>query len=119
MTIVGVAPDGFPGTTLGVGAEGVRADQHARRQMMPFFKGFDNRRSYWVYLFGRLKPGVTIAQATASLERPVSRRSSTTVEAPLQKGMSDATMAKFKAKQIDVTPGARGQSSMRKEARRR
>jgi predicted permease len=39
------------------------------------------------------------------------------VEAPLQKGMSDATMAKFKAKRVVVEPGARGQSSMQGEAR--
>jgi hypothetical protein len=28
--------------------------------MTPGFKRFDNRQTYWVYLFGRLKPGVGI-----------------------------------------------------------
>jgi len=39
------------------------------------------------------------------------------VEAPLQTGMSDATLAQFKAKQMIVEPGARGQSSVHEEAK--
>src|SRR4029079_7920469 len=39
------------------------------------------------------------------------------VEAPLQRGMSDATMAKFRAKPIVVEPGGLGQSSTRSVAR--
>ena len=34
--------------------------------MSPGFNGFDNRRSYWAYLFARLKPGVSIDQARTS-----------------------------------------------------
>jgi predicted permease len=113
MTIVGVAPAGFSGTTLGA-APKVFVPITMRGVMVPGFKGFDNRRAYWAYLFGRLKPGVSLAQAKASLD-PAYHGIITTVEAPLQKGMSDATMAKFQAKQIDMTPGALGQSSMRKE----
>ena len=39
------------------------------------------------------------------------------VEAPLQKGMSDATMGRFKARQLVLEPGGRGQSSVHREAR--
>ena len=80
------------------------------------WKVFDDRRSYWAYLFGRLKPGVSIEQARTSLNgvyRPIIND----VEAPLQKGMSDQTMAKFKAKPLVVQEGRRGQSSMHREAR--
>src|SRR6185503_10457726 len=38
------------------------------------------------------------------------------VEAPLQKGMSDATMAKFRGKVMTLEDGARGQSDVRQEA---
>jgi predicted permease len=85
-----------------------------RGVMVPGFNNFDNRRSYWVYLFARLKPGVSLAQAKASLDTQY-HGLITSVEAPLQKGMSDATMAKFQAKQMDMTPGALGQSQMRKQ----
>src|SRR5262245_43201358 len=68
MAIVGVAPRGFTGTTIGV-----KPDVFAPITMRGFsqpFKGFDNRRNYWAYVFGRLKPGVSIAQAAAALSGP-------------------------------------------------
>jgi predicted permease len=115
LTIVGVAPRGFSGTTLGSEPK-VFVPLTMRGWMLPGWKGFDDRQAYWAYLFARLKPGVTIEQARASLNgiyRPII----TDVEAPLQKGMSDQTMAKFKAKVIAVEGGSRGQSSVHGEAK--
>ena len=115
MTIVGVAPRGFDGTTLGARPR-VFVPISMRALMEPGFQGFDNRQSYWAYLFARLEPGVSIeraSQAINAIYQPII----TDVEAPLQKGMSDATMAKFRTKQIAVTPGQRGQSSVHREAR--
>ena len=115
MTIVGVAPEGFTGTVLGDDPQ-VFIPMSMRELMIPGWKGLDNRRSYWAYLFARLKPGVTIEQAQSSINVPY-RAIVNDVEAPLQKGMSDQTMARFKAKQVLLAPGARGQSSMHAEAR--
>ncbi|MDQ3997841.1 MAG: ABC transporter permease [Gemmatimonadota bacterium] len=115
MTIVGVAPRGFEGTTLGSRPR-VYVPISMRAQMHPGFTGFDNRRSYWIYLFARLKPGVTIDQARASANavyRPIVNE----VEAPLQEGMSAQRMTQFRAKQITVEEGRRGQSSVHGEAR--
>ena len=115
LTIVGVAPRGFDGTTLGVRPL-VFVPITMRGLLSIGFHGFDNRRSYWAYLFARLKPGVSLDQARAGLNalyHPIIND----VEAPLQKGMSDQTMARFKARQIVVTPGRRGQSSMHREAK--
>ena len=39
------------------------------------------------------------------------------VEVPLQKGMSEQTMARFKAKKLTMESGNRGQSSFDNEAR--
>jgi predicted permease len=39
------------------------------------------------------------------------------IEAPLQRGMSDATMKRFRARNVGVVPGSRGQSSVEREAR--
>jgi predicted permease len=115
LTIVGVAPRGFAGTTLG-SAPKVFVPLTMRALMAPGWKGFENRQSYWAYLFARLKPGITIEQARASLNgvyRPIIND----VEAPLQKGMSDQTLARFKAKVVEVDPGYRGQSSIHREVR--
>jgi predicted permease len=115
LTIVGVAPPGFSSTTLGMEPK-VFVPISMRALMSPGWKGFDNRRSYWAYLFGRLKPGTSLDQARAAMNglyRPIVND----VEAPLQKGMSDATMARFKAKSLVMEPGARGQSQVHREAR--
>ena len=114
MTIVGVTPRGFDGTTLGSRPQ-VFVPITMRGQMQPGFKAFDNRRSYWAYLFARLKPGVSVDQARTALNGPY-RNIVNEVEAPLQKGMSDQTMARFRAKQVGVDEGARGQSSVSGEA---
>jgi len=114
MTIVGVAPRDSQGTTLGVRPL-VFEPISMRGVLEPGFRGFDNRQNYWAYLFGRLKPGVSLAQARAGLNaayHPIV----TDVEAPLQKGISDQQMTEFQAKQVVVTPGRRGQSSMHRDA---
>jgi predicted permease len=114
MTVVGVAPRGFEGSTLGDRPR-VFVPISMRGLMSPGFSGFDNRRSYWAYVFGRLKPGVTIEQASAALNA-IYKPILTDVEAPLQQGMSEQTMARFKAKPLVVTEGQRGQSSIDREA---
>ena len=115
MTIVGVAPAGFASTTLGAEPE-VFVPMTMRGQMVPGWKGFENRRSYWLYMFARLKPGTSIEQAAAAMNgiyRPILND----VEAPLQKGMSDQTMARFRARELRLDPGSRGQSQIHEEAR--
>jgi len=114
MTIVGVAPRDFQGTTLGVRPL-VFVPISMRGVLEPGFRGFENRQSYWAYLFGRLKPDVSLTQASAGLNA-VYHPIVTDVEAPLQKGISDQQMTQFRAKQVVVTPGRRGQSSMHRDA---
>jgi ABC-type antimicrobial peptide transport system permease subunit len=114
LTIVGVAPPGFDGTTLGTRPQ-VFVPITMRGLMQPGFNGFENRRSYWAYLFARLKPGVSIEQARASLNGQY-RAIINDVEAPLQTGMSEQTMARFRAKPILVEEGYRGQSSLHENA---
>ena len=114
MTIVGVAPRGFDGTTTG-SRPLVFVPITMRAVMQPTFEGFQNRRQYWAYLFARLKPGMSIEHARTALQAKYSPIINT-VEAPLQKGMSDQTMARFKARTIGVEPGARGQSNIHRNA---
>jgi len=115
MTIVGVAPEGFEGTTLGT-SPNVYVPITMRHVMNPDFNAFTRRRTYWIYLFARLKPGVTIQQAKAAANA-VYKPIINSVEAPLQDGMSAATMVKFRAKEITLADGRRGQSSMHGQTR--
>ncbi len=114
-TIIGVAPEGFDGTTLG-SRPNVFVPITMRTAVSPGFTRFDDRRVYWAYLFGRLKPGVSVEQARSSLNgiyQPIIND----VEAPLQQGMSDPTMVQFRAKTVGVEPGPQGQSRVDEEAR--
>ncbi len=113
MTIIGVAPEGFDGTTLGS-----RPRIFVPITMRGILSGvdtFENRRSYWAYLFARLKPGVSIEQVRTGLN-VLYQGIVNEVEAPLQEGMSDQTMERFRAKQVLIEPGHRGQSSTHADA---
>jgi predicted permease len=119
MTIVGVTPPGFHGTTLGS-----RPDVYVPITMQGFmqpgtvrkdYNVFENRRAYWIYLFARLKPGVTIEQARAALQ-PQYHAIVNDVEAPLQKGMSEETLARFREKVIGIDEGPQGQSTVIQES---
>ena len=115
MTIVGVTPRGFIGTTLGARPE-VFVPITMREFMHPGFKGFDDRRNYWAYLFARLRPGISPEQARTALNGQY-HAIINDAEAPLQKGMSDQTMTRFRAKAVVLAPGMRGQSSVSGEAK--
>jgi predicted permease len=115
LTIVGVAAEGFAGTTLGIKPL-VFVPITLRGQMNPGFAQFENRRNYWAYLFARLKQGVSTAQAQTALNVPY-HNIINEVEVPLQANMSEQTMQRFKARQILVQEGARGQSNIQKEAK--
>lgn len=115
LTIVGVTPAGFDGTTLGSRPR-VFVPITMRGLMQSGFKGFENRRNYWAYLFARLRPGMSIEQARTTINGSY-HNIINEVEAPLQTGMSDQTMARFREKRIRVEEGNRGQSSLQKDAR--
>src|SRR5688572_15244335 len=115
MTVVGVAPRDFHGITIGNDPD-VFVPITMRTMMTPGFTGFENRRTYWAYLFARLKPGVSREQATVAINGPYSAIIND-VEVPLQKGMSEQTMQRFKARQITTEAGTRGQTSFDDDAR--
>ncbi|HKJ93045.1 MAG TPA: ABC transporter permease, partial [Longimicrobiales bacterium] len=118
LTIIGVAPRGFDGTTLGSQPD-VFVPITMRAALTPGFtvsNGFDNRRSYWAYVFARLRPGLTLARARADINGTYSAIIKD-VEAPLQTGMSQQTLERFRAKKILVQDGRRGQSSIHRQAR--
>jgi predicted permease len=114
MTVVGVAAEDFNGTTLGSRPK-VFVPITMRARLEPAFKLFEDRKTYWAYLFARLKPGVSAEQARVAINVPF-HAIINDVEAPLQK-MSEQTMTRFRARQITVADGSRGQSGVSVEAR--
>ena len=112
LTIVGVAPPGFRGTTFNMPSMVfVPLSMHARLEARAAEGRFENRRNYWLYLFARLRPEVSIEQARAAVA-PLYRSILTEVEAPLQTNLSDDDLERFVAKPLPVRDGRRGQSGM-------
>ena len=106
LTIVGVAPEGFTGVTMGSTPD-LYIPISMHQSLNPTWKALDNRRSYWVYLMARVKPGIPKAQAQSALN-VLHRGIVNEVDAPLQKGASDNYMKRFRSKEINPTAGGSG-----------
>ena len=118
LTVVGVAPRGYEGPTRGMQPL-IYVPLTMRPVVDPWFgpaTKMNDRRAYWVYLFARLRPDVTIEQARtgmAVVHGPVLAN----VEAPLLADMSAQAVARFKARPLLIEDGSRGQSSLQGETR--
>jgi predicted permease len=115
FTIVGVAPRGFKGTTFPT-APHVFVPITMHPKMEPNRMPFDDRQSYWVYLFARLKPDVSIESARSQMDARY-RAILNEADVPLQKGMGPETLARFKAMELVLEEGHRGQSRANSEAK--
>jgi len=111
LTVIGVGPSGFEGTTRGVKIR-LFVPITLKGLVEPPFSGFDDRSDYWAYLFARLRPGVSIEAARIGVNLPYARIL-TDVELPLQSSSwTDDDRAQFVARQVTVEDGRRGQSSI-------
>jgi predicted permease len=115
LTIVGVAPRGFSGTTVTLRPQVFLPISFRWRDSESAFPNHASRKSYWVYLFARLKPGVSFEQAAAEINVPY-RAILNEVDAPLVNDFSEQTMREFRARTVTLEPGARGQTQMEAQA---
>jgi predicted permease len=114
FTVVGVAPKGFTGTTLGDEPD-VYIPLVFKPLLTPNWNGTDRWSDYWLYLIARPQKGVSRAQAEAALN---------SVYAGLLEQQSKMPQFYYR-KQIDrflhsrltLKDGSHGQSSMREETR--
>jgi putative ABC transport system permease protein len=66
FTVVGVAPPGFRSLVVGA-APDVFSPMMMKPQITPGWNDLENRRSRWLNIIGRLKPGITAQQAETAL----------------------------------------------------
>jgi predicted permease len=109
LTIVGVGPRGFYGTTVGERPLAFVPITFRWLSGPNAFPQHTNRKSYWAYVFARLKPGVSLEQAAAAINAPY-RTIVNDVDAPLLTGVSEQQLAEYRARTIVLTPGQKGQS---------
>ena len=112
MTIVGITPPGFFGISIGQSAD-VLVPVTLKAQMTPTWDDLENRRSRWLVLMARLKPGVSATQAEAGMN--VLYRQINELEAKALENASASTHDRFVAKHLFVKAGAKGPSDLRRE----
>ncbi len=112
MTVIGVAQAGFNGVELGQTAQ-IFVPLMMAKEMTPLTDGLTNRRQRWVNAFGRLKPGVTAAQAKASLQPFMHSMLEMEVKEPAFRHASEHARQQFLKCWMDVLPGSQGRSYVR------
>ncbi len=110
LTVVGVAAPGYRGFDVGERTD-LLVPTMMKAQMTPTWNGLDNRRTLWLQLIGRLKPGVSLQQARASLEPYY--RSLLAAELQAMPSRSARFAQRFAAKPLVFQPATRGVSDMR------
>jgi putative ABC transport system permease protein len=110
FTIVGVAPPRFFGLTVGRSA-----DVYVPLAAEPYLRGkdsaFRNPRHYWLLVFGRLRPGITMQQAQSRLAAlsPVAMQATLPADLPANRH------SEYVAQRFVLQPAASGVSYVRGE----
>jgi predicted permease len=110
MTIVGVSAAGFNGIQVGSNSD-VVVPMMMKAQMTPTWNDLDNRRSRWLTIMGRLKPGVTAEAAEVQLNvvyKPINEE-----EVKAIPNASETFRQRFVSKHLDVLTAGTGISDMR------
>ena len=112
MTVIGIAPASFPGVDpFSIPALWIPAMM--KRQATPEWDRLLDRRTTWMHVFGRLKPGMTLDQVKAGLATWFA--SILDAESRLE-GFPAVTLEvrrRFLASGMDVLPAAGGLSNLR------
>ena len=116
FTVIGVSQAGFDGVELGYKSK-VFLPMMMKAQMTPRSGGpsggLEDRSLSWVTAFGRLKPGVDIARAKASLQPLMHNILEVEVQEPTVQHYSDYDREQFLKNSIELLPGAQGWSGLR------
>jgi predicted permease len=117
LTIVGVTQAGFNGLDLGNAAQ-----IFVPLMMQPDLKVgrpdfLKDRRTRWVNVFGRLRPGVSLERAKASLQPFMHSMLEMEVREPAFRNASDIVRQQFLQCYIDLLPGSQGRGFLRERLR--
>ena len=116
MTVVGVSADGFVGIDPAVSPQ-IRVPIQMKPVMAPDWGWLhmDDRRARWVQVFGRLKPGYTVASAQAPLQGLFTQERAYEMTLPAAKDWSAYSREQFMKGRLVVTPASLGYSPLRND----
>src|SRR5450759_5122745 len=112
MTIVGVSAPGFTGLDPARQTQ-VRIPIQMKPLMTPGWDDIGDRRSQWIEVFARMKPGFTVNSAQASLQPLFIQILREELTQPQLKDISAYNRNRFLERKIHVDPAANGFSEMR------
>ena len=113
MTIVGVSAQGFTGLDPARSPQ-IRIPIQMKPLMTPGWDAIGDRRSQWIQMFARMKPGFTVNSAQASLQPLLTQTLREELTLPEMKDMSPYNRDRFLERKIRMEPAANGYSQMRR-----
>jgi predicted permease len=114
LTIVGVSAEGFFGLDP-TRVVSLRVPIAMKAQMTPGWDVMEDRRSRWVQVFARLKPGFSLTQAQAQLQTQFSAMRQTESKDAAFSGAAPEVVRMFLKGRLEVEPAANGYSGMRRQ----
>ncbi|MCX6630565.1 MAG: ABC transporter permease [Candidatus Solibacter sp.] len=114
MTVVGVSAQGFTGIDPARSPQ-IRIPIQMKPLMTPGWDELGNRRSQWIQMFARMKPGFTLNSAQASLQPLFSQILREELAMPEMKDTSAYNRKRFLERKIRMEPAANGYSPMRRD----
>lgn len=113
VTIVGVAPRGYAGVAATQSPD-LFMPLMMKAQITPTWNDLDNRRSRWVNVVGRLKPGLDADAAKARLDVLYQQINEFELkEVPAFASGSQSFRDRFRAKTLTLYPASQGLSDLR------
>jgi predicted permease len=114
MTVTGIAPRGFFGVDVGRVPD-LFVPLAMKTTVTPTSDGYDERTYHFLHVIGRLKPGVSAAQAKASLQ--VIYKPMLDADLAVMTGnVSERFRTRFLAKQLLIEPAYNGVPTFRENA---
>ena len=112
MTVVGVSAPGFLGLDPANSPQ-IRVPIQMKPLMTPGSDDMGDRRSQWIQVFARMKPGFTVQSAKASLQPLFSQILRDELTRPEMSDISPYNRKLFLARTIRLEPAASGYSQVR------
>jgi predicted permease len=113
MTIVGVSAAGFGGLDP-ASAPAIRVPIQMKPLMTPGWDDIGDRRSQWIHVFARMKPGYTVQSARASLQPLFMQILRDELTRPEMKDTTPYMRDRFLARKVIVEPAGTGFSQTRR-----
>ncbi len=114
LTVIGVSAPEFFGLDP-TRSVGVRIPLAMKVQMTPSWDDYDNRRSRWVQIFGRLKPGLSLETAQAQLLTQFKALRAQEVQGEAFAKASGFARSSFLQGTIHLESAANGYSGLRRQ----